>query len=248
MIAVLALFLILLCPISTQADPIAPSQLEAFVTGPDGEADLIFSTVKLRKEGDKLFRWDSEHQDWLPTTLADLRRGLMIPPALASGQALDILEMSRWLRNSKSGDTVVGYLSADGDLRAVEKAGRTYLLTWDTFYTDEREAAELEPVVHQRAQMEMLRGCKSNLKNIGTALEMYGTDHEAYPRTLAELTPDYLRFIPVCPAAGSDTYSADYAAGNNSYRFHCKGTNHSETGTPADFPAYNSEEGLLSGE
>lgn len=37
----------------------------------------------------------------------------------------------------------------------------------------------------------------SNLKNIGTALEMYSTDHKGlYPKKLDELTPDYLKQIP----------------------------------------------------
>lgn len=42
-------------------------------------------------------------------------------------------------------------------------------------------------------------GCRSNLKNIGTALEMYSTDFEGrYPRELGQLTPNYLKTIPNC--------------------------------------------------
>lgn len=42
-------------------------------------------------------------------------------------------------------------------------------------------------------------GCKSNLKNLSTALEMYSTDHGgAYPQSLEELTPQYLETVPRC--------------------------------------------------
>jgi hypothetical protein len=38
---------------------------------------------------------------------------------------------------------------------------------------------------------------KSNLKNIGTALEMYSSDHRGlYPRELSAITPDYLKRLP----------------------------------------------------
>ena len=54
--------------------------------------------------------------------------------------------------------------------------------------------------------------CKSNCKNIGTALEMYSTDWEGkYPSDMASLIPNYLKVIPECPAAGTDTYSRFYS-------------------------------------
>ncbi|GMU56623.1 MAG: hypothetical protein AMXMBFR33_57690 [Candidatus Xenobia bacterium] len=53
--------------------------------------------------------------------------------------------------------------------------------------------------------------CKSNLKNIATALEMFSTDNKgAYPPQLAGLTPNYLKMIPNCPVAGFDTYSSSF--------------------------------------
>lgn len=56
--------------------------------------------------------------------------------------------------------------------------------------------------------------CLSNLKNIATGLEMFSTDHRGiYPRSLSELSPEYLRVLPTCPKAGMDTYSASYRAG-----------------------------------
>ncbi|CAN0391541.1 unnamed protein product, partial [Phaeothamnion confervicola] len=53
-----------------------------------------------------------------------------------------------------------------------------------------------------------LTGCKSNLKNLATSLEMYSTDNAGhYPRSsLNLLTPNYLKVIPQCPTAQRDTY------------------------------------------
>lgn len=51
-----------------------------------------------------------------------------------------------------------------------------------------------------------LVACKSNLKNIATAIGMYQTDFEdESPNQLSQLTPNFLRTIPVCPAYGDDT-------------------------------------------
>jgi Tfp pilus assembly protein PilE len=49
--------------------------------------------------------------------------------------------------------------------------------------------------------------CPSNLKNIGTAFEMYSTDYAGeYPKELDLIVPNYLKTIPECPAAGRVTY------------------------------------------
>lgn len=95
-----------------------------------------------------------------------------------------------------------------------------------------------------------MTACESNEKNIGTALELYSDDHAgAYPRSLGELTPKYLKVIPTCPAAGQDTYSSRYqvAASPAAYSFFCQGTNHEGVGLKADFPQYTSTQGLVSG-
>ena len=98
-----------------------------------------------------------------------------------------------------------------------------------------------------------LTACKSNLKNIGTGLEMYSTDYSGkYPKDLGLLTPNYLKTIPDCPAAGYDTYTESYRlepASDGSdwdvYYVHCSGENHAGSGVPANFPAYNGMEGLI---
>ena len=97
--------------------------------------------------------------------------------------------------------------------------------------------------------------CKSNLKNIGTALEMWSVDYDGdFPEKLEELTPNYLRVIPECPTAGVDTYSGSYThtdgtkqdPSSGKYEFFCRGHHHNDLGVPQDHPRYNSLEGLIS--
>lgn len=96
-----------------------------------------------------------------------------------------------------------------------------------------------------------LTACKSNLKNIGTALEMYSTDHGGrFPTSLAQLTPNYLKVIPTCPNAGRDTYSAGYRSSidPDDYMVCCSGDNHRGQGLQANQPSYSATSGLIPGE
>ena len=95
-----------------------------------------------------------------------------------------------------------------------------------------------------------LTACKSNEKNVATALEMYASDNAGrYPLEMNQLTPEYLKVIPTCPEAGQDTYSRSYKASTNpdSFSFCCLGQNHAGSGLPADYPAYSSDKGLKDG-
>ncbi|MGV8120093.1 MAG: protein kinase [Candidatus Xenobiia bacterium LiM19] len=92
-----------------------------------------------------------------------------------------------------------------------------------------------------------LTACKSNLKNIGTAMEMYSTDNKGrYPPALSYLTPGYLRTIPTCASAGSDTYSESYTFRQNPdvYTIYCKGSHHSDIYHCSNYPQYDAIEGL----
>jgi hypothetical protein len=99
----------------------------------------------------------------------------------------------------------------------------------------------------------LLTGCKSNLKNLASAVEMYASDHEGrYPRDLQLLTPHYLKEIPTCPAARKLTYQ-DYQVTTypDCFSFSCVGNNHNramlgETGNTDNLPAYHGEIGLIS--
>lgn len=106
----------------------------------------------------------------------------------------------------------------------------------------------VEKVKKDLGEREMV-GCKSNLKNLGTACEMWSTDNQGrYPARPEQLLPNYLRRIPTCPVAGKDTYSEGYrsATGPDAYSWVCQGNHHAWAGVPDDYPRYNSAQGLIS--
>ena len=111
-------------------------------------------------------------------------------------------------------------------------------------------AAILVPnFIRARAQGQFT-ACKSNLKNIATALEMYSTDAQGrYPTALSLLSSGekYLKTIPTCASAGTDTYSSVYtrAANPDRYTVYCSGTNHGAVDAAAGYPQYNSVSGLI---
>lgn len=103
-------------------------------------------------------------------------------------------------------------------------------------------AAVLVPqFVHPRCPG-TLSTCKSNLKSIATAAEMYSLDNEGlYPPTMALLTPRYLKTIPECPTLRS--YSYKYRQNKAAYTVHCLG-DHQATNVPYGYPQYSSYQGL----
>lgn len=109
-------------------------------------------------------------------------------------------------------------------------------------------AAILVPnFIRARAQGQFT-ACKSNLKNIGTALEMYSTDASGrYPTAITALQPNYLKTIPTCASAGTATYTGGYSSASNpdAYTVVCTGTNHKAVDAAANYPQYNSVQGLI---
>ncbi|MEW6282859.1 MAG: hypothetical protein AB1758_29880, partial [Candidatus Eremiobacterota bacterium] len=91
--------------------------------------------------------------------------------------------------------------------------------------------------------------CRSNLKNISTALSMYAEDNRgAYPRRLDSLVPNYLKTIPRCPDGTPDGYRMSYRAacgpdGVWRYTYFCPGRNHRFE--QPNYPQYNSDTGLV---
>lgn len=104
--------------------------------------------------------------------------------------------------------------------------------------------------------------CQSNLKNIGTAMEMYSDDNYGqYPKRLEQLTPDYIREIPRCAFSLKKNSFASYyynkvwgfstgeylyskTARGCLYFFYCPGNNHRDWGSGENYPQYNSVTGL----
>ncbi len=93
-----------------------------------------------------------------------------------------------------------------------------------------------------------LTACKTNLKNIGTAMEMYATDWSGrYPPNLETLVPEYLDELPSCPAAGEFRYAFEGSESErniNRYRdyfyLYCQGEHHTAVGVPGNLPAFDS--------
>jgi hypothetical protein len=82
--------------------------------------------------------------------------------------------------------------------------------------------------------------CCSNLKNLGTAAEMWSTDYDGkYPSDLKPLSPSYLYVNLSCPTSDNKPY--EYSLNNGIYLFKCPG-DHSELGVAP--PTYNGESGL----
>lgn len=90
----------------------------------------------------------------------------------------------------------------------------------------------------------VLTGCKSNLKNIGTAMEMYSSDNKGrYPRNLAAITPNYLRTIPTCSSSGTISYRYVSTTAPDIYTVWCHGDYHTPM-SRINMPEYDSIEGL----
>jgi len=113
-------------------------------------------------------------------------------------------------------------------------------------------AAILVPNFLKARSRSQLAACESNLKNLGTALELYSVDNSSrYPATgqlTAKLVPEYLKNIPKCPAAGSDTYSPGYtaAASPDAYSMYCGGNVHQQADISLpNYPQYTSSAGLI---
>lgn len=114
-------------------------------------------------------------------------------------------------------------------------------------------AAIVPNFIRARARGNPRMACKSNLKNLGTAMEMYSTDWNGkYPvGGKSQLTPNYLRTIPECPSAGTDTYlmttgpNAPYNTQSyeDYYFIECRGDNHDSV--PKNYPQYNGIVGII---
>lgn len=87
---------------------------------------------------------------------------------------------------------------------------------------------------------EVVTQCKQNLKDYGTALEMYYTDNaKKYPTSGEQLCPKYFKELPQCPK-GTDY---KYEPREDAYLITCTG-DHSDQKLEAGFPRYDAIEGL----
>jgi len=81
--------------------------------------------------------------------------------------------------------------------------------------------------------------CKKNLRDMGTAFEMYSSDNLGrYPVSIDMITPHYMTMLPRCPAAGKVTYSYTYTQIPDCYTVWCSGDHHSGY-AGHNFPEYD---------
>ncbi len=92
--------------------------------------------------------------------------------------------------------------------------------------------------------------CAANLRNIGTAVEMYQSDKGKYPAALNELLPGYLKKIPACSSAGRDTYTGSYRYSydtepeRQNFTVFCEGAYHITYTRQANLPLYSKKMGV----
>ena len=222
----------------------APANL-VLAVGPRGAAlaDVSKGTLADHSDLKKVFDWGGDsliHADYLDLTplLEEIKKAVPKEEAAAPAilEAFDKLE-------------AFGVRGASGiAVRADGLEYRSYGLGSGPLFGV--GAAILVPNFVKARSQGQLTACKSNLKNIGTGLEMWATDNAGkYPKTLKELTPNYLKVIPSCPVAESDTYSSSYSLKTiegfeGIYEVYCTGSHHSALGLPSDYPRYNGVIGL----
>jgi len=93
-----------------------------------------------------------------------------------------------------------------------------------------------------------LTRCKSNLKNLSTAMEMYNSDHQHYPETLSPLTPNYLKTIPKSPGGDQATYDLSFKSSDRRkevYLLTCTDPLHQEFTGRSNYWSLDGELGLL---
>ena len=98
-----------------------------------------------------------------------------------------------------------------------------------------------------------LAACDSNIKNLATALEMYGTDNKGvYPLKLDKLTEvtgtgGYMKIIPICPSSRKvPSYGYISASVPDNYTIWCTGVKaHIGAGIPGGYPQYAPGWGLI---
>lgn len=99
-------------------------------------------------------------------------------------------------------------------------------------------------MVRAKAQGQ-LSACQSNLKNIAAACEMFASDNKGrYPQSLEQLEPNYLKYLPDCPAAHKMNYVYKPGSDFKAYTVCCSGSFHKAAGEGADFPKFDSKKGL----
>lgn len=87
-----------------------------------------------------------------------------------------------------------------------------------------------------------LEQCQQNLSQLGEATKSFASQNGGkFPLTLRELTPNFLRELPVCPV--SEKGYAITPTGSE-FNIYCPGKSHGAAGVPPNHPAFHSSRGL----
>ena len=221
-------------------------QQKKWIEGDGTSAFFVVEAVPIVRKGDK-FAVGTKGEEVL--SRQELLKGLKL--RAAQNRMLD----GQYLNKKMAPAEIVELLVRP------ESVGKTFVLqdgpevievhTSDKFemtseYRQETVArVDLEKLVGRAGAQKRLTSCKSNLKNLATACEMYCTDWSGnYPHNLGLLTPNYMKIIPPCPAGGT-AYAYEWATVPDMFTMVCKGSHHLDAGTPANYPQYSAEQGLI---
>lgn len=97
-----------------------------------------------------------------------------------------------------------------------------------------------------KKDQDQAKACATNIKTIGTALEMYTLDNDGkFPSSIDKLMPANLKAIPVCPAANKASYQIVTSPDAKNYTVVCAGSNHKAAGVKGDYPQFTSSKGFI---
>lgn len=105
----------------------------------------------------------------------------------------------------------------------------------------------LTPVMIKAYHQKRLTQCKTNLRDLGKAMEKYSNDWDGhYPTELEKLVPKYIAEVPTCPNSGSryQLLVGLGAPGNEAnfdeyFDLYCEGRHHEEAGLGKDQPSFD---------
>lgn len=142
-----------------------------------------------------------------------------------------------------------------GDFKLVKEGGTWKLSIFSNSQAREFAKKEIKEAILSAVQAEQKHAndfakCESNLKNLGTACEMYATDNGGrYPFTLTKLTDGYygmqpyMKSIPTCPTCDS-SYSYESNQNPDVYTLQCNG-DHRKLGIEEGYPKFTATIGLV---
>ena len=108
-------------------------------------------------------------------------------------------------------------------------------------------AAILIPNFNRARAKSQLEACRTNLKSIAQALEIYASENSAhYPPNILVLTPNFLKAFPECPAVSAPTYIGSYSSAREPdiFTIYCQSAAHTPYNISPNYPQWHSISGV----